>query len=427
MITTLEDVKNTLLRNIKEAFENGNCSRIEKILLVRDTMGKITLVFSCHTNEEEYINGLVRSFFLYEYLGEQESFEVWLGGYFINDLEINDLFKEAIRPDKMVLDRVYWHEEALHLEDWTTLKERSSKQIKDNKTKVISFCHYKNGIGNTTLCAIMALELSKKDKKVVVIDTDFYTYGLTQLFNPVGEYDYCNGFLDLLLFPYNDQSASQREKFDFSFHEDFLFKVMGHYSTFIMPAVKVSNNDGGVNEYKQKLARAPFLGEIRRGIACLIKLIKESINPDYILIDLETGINDIGGIVARHTDYFCFVGGVDKQSQIGLKFLVDHSLILYKKDNDYISNMIFIHSSSKSKINKAELNHFNNMVADSISDYGDDYLKVIEQEYVFRIPHQSRLRVLVNEEGIINGYTKDEGLTKIDCYEGVAEKIYNLP
>lgn len=423
MITTLEDVKNTLLRNIKEAFENGNCSRIEKILLVRDTMGKITLVFSCHANEEE-VNGLVRSFFLYEYLGEQRSFDMWLGGYFINDLEINNLFKEAIRPEKKVFDRIYWHEEALHLEDWKTLKKESPKQIKDNKTKVISFYSYKGGLGRTTLCAITALELSQRGKKVVIIDTDFYTYGLTQLFNSCGKYDYCNGFLDFLLYPYNDQSASQ-EKFDFSFHEHFLFKVRGYYNTFIMPAVKLSS-DGSVNEYKQKLARVPFLGGIRRGIACLIKLIKNTINPDYILFDLQTGISDIGGMISGLSDYHCFVGGVDKQSYLGLKFLVDHSLIFYRKGNDYISNMIFIHSSSKSQINKAELNHFDNMVADSIPDYGDDYLKMIEQEYIFRIPHQSRLRCLINEEGIINGYTKD-GLTKTDCYEGVAEKIYNLP
>jgi hypothetical protein len=198
MIVTLEEVKKNLLENIEKYFtkETVFYNNFKKLLIIRDSLCKINFAFFSSAENSiqlEEIKKIISGWFQQAEM-PLERFDEWLGECFIDDLEIDDLF-HGVGEEVTRLDKVYWHEEALHLEDWKVLQKKlSQNEVRnDRNAKVISFYSYKGGVGRTTLCAITALELSQMNQKVVVIDTDIEAPGLAfQFFGKGGKASYTN-------------------------------------------------------------------------------------------------------------------------------------------------------------------------------------------------------------------------------------------
>lgn len=441
MIITLEEVKDKLLENIKGSFTKEKIlyDKLEKLIMIRDSLCKVNFAFFGYTKntlKPEEIKDIITSWFTYTFVDQSERFDEWLGGYFIDDSEIEELFKEEIRPEKKVkgLDKIYWHEEALHLEDWKVLQERNRQdQVENNRNaKVISFYSYKGGVGRTTLCAITALELSQREKKIVVIDTDIEAPGLAfQFFGQKGKAsDYHNGFLDFLLYPYEQSSPTQQEKFDFLFSRQFLIQNQSDCPhIYLMPVAKFSNTDADfidADNYEQKISRVNYLQGTGEKVKILLQLLEKTIAPDYVIFDLRTGITDIGGILANLSDFYCFVGYPDSQNKLGLSFFVKHALRTVGEENMF-SNTLFVHSPApvdeKKRPILSEKNAFIKMVRDLVAGNNTWNEEVIEEEFLLQVPYQSNLGALIREEGIKEAY-KGGGLDYIEYYKKIAEKIF---
>ena len=437
MIVTLEEVKSKLLENIEKYFTDKPAfyRNLRKLLIIRDSWCKINFAFfgySENTLTPAEVKEIITSWFTYNTFTDQsETFDEWLGGYFIDDSDIDELFKEATQPGKNVdhLDKVYWHEEALHLETWKALQKRDRQTRVENqgKAKIISFYSYKGGVGRTTLCAITALELSQKNQKVVVIDTDIEAPGLAfQFFGQEGKASYqYSGFLDFLLYPYEQLSPTQQEDFNLFFRQEFFIKNRSDYpNIYLMPVAKFQNTDTDIIEagnYEQKISRVNYLQGTEEKVKVLLQLIEKNISPDYVIFDLRTGITDIGGILANLSDFYCFVGYPDSQNKLGLSFFADHALKINEIDKDtLLSNTIFVHSPAPVDNKKVpiplEYDAFVKMVRDL-------ELNEIEEEFLSLVPYQSNLGALIREDGIKEIYKRGQ-LEYFEYYQQIAEKIF---
>ncbi|BAP57158.1 hypothetical protein THII_2861 [Thioploca ingrica] len=440
MIVTLEEVKDKLLENIRDSFtkENTLDNKLEKLLIIRDSLCKINFAFfsySKNTLTPEEVKEIITSWFTYTFTDQSETFDEWLGGYFIDDSEIYDLFKEAIQLGKTVahLDKVYWHEEALHLEDWKALQKRNlQNQVENNgSAKVISFYSYKGGVGRTTLCAITALELAQRDKKVVVIDADIEAPGLAfQFFGKEGKASYqYSGFLDFLLYPYEQLSPTQQERFNLFFQTEFFIQNRSDSPhIYLMPVAQFQNTDTDLIEasnYEQKISRVNYLQGTGEKVKILLQLLEKTIAPDYVIFDLRTGITDIGGILANLSDFYCFVGYPDSQNRLGLSFFAEHALKTKEIEDTAFSNTIFVHSPAPVDDRKVllslEKDAFVKMVRDLLAVRWNE--EVVEEEFLLQVPYQSNLGALIREDGIKEIYKRGR-LEYFEYYKKIAEKIF---
>jgi MinD-like ATPase involved in chromosome partitioning or flagellar assembly len=447
MIVTLEEVKKNLLENIEKYFSKETIiyNNIKKLLIIRDSLGKINFAFfSSAENPIQLaeIKKIISGWFQQSEM-PLERFDEWLGECFIDDLEIDDLFHGA-GEEITNLNKVYWHEEALHLEDWKVLQKKLSQNNevrKDRNAKVISFYSYKGGVGRTTLCAITALELSQRNQKVVVIDTDIEAPSLAfQFFGKGGRASYyCSGFLDFLLYPYEQLSPEQQERFNLFLLGEFFIQNRSDYpNIYLMPVAKFQNtstNSFDAKDYEQKLSRVNYLQGTAEKVELLLQLLETTIAPDYVIFDLRTGITDIGGILANFSDFYCFVGYPDSQNRLGLSFFVEHALKT-KQIDEYtaFSNTIFVHSPApvdeKKVLLASEYDAFIKMVRDllAVSHLNQAVIEneeIIkdEEEFLLVVPYQSNLGVLIRDNGIKEVY-KSGQLEYVEYYNKIAERIF---
>jgi len=443
MIITLEEAKELLINNI-DRWLNSSApvkSSIQQIFIIRDTLGMISLVISCPPEAEKAITQIIQdNWFQYEDYGETESFKEWLGGIFINDDDMFNLFAEEIQQRDLTLDNgaenIPWLEETLYLESW---RDKTSPKSKVG-AKVISFYSYKGGVGRTTLAAILSLHCAKKDKKVVVIDTDVEAPGLGFQFLGKGTkatYQ-TSGFLDFILYPYQNLEPEQQKKFKQTFVADFFLQNQHDLpNILLMPVAKLmreNENDGQIRSetYSQKISRINVLQGGLEKIQLLLELINEVIKPDLVMFDLRTGITDIGGILTSHSvsDFFVFVGYPDTQTQLGLSFFLEHATQFNLDDEDENRaqfNTIFVHSPAPLDENKKilpnELDSFKQMISSYVAQT-EDAAETLE-EFIFTIPYQPHLRSLIRENGIKEAF-KAGHFEYIKAYQEIADKILLL-
>jgi hypothetical protein len=362
MIITLEEAKSLLIKNIDNWLNSSpvNKDNIKKIFIIRDTLGTISFVIECSPKDAKAITQMIEEqWFQYydEKYGETESFKEWLGGIFIND-DTFDLFAADIEQKDLSLEKgaknIPWLEEALHLEDWVRDKNTA---LPKQGAKVISFYSYKGGVGRTTLAAMTSLLCATKDKQIVVVDTDLEAPGLGfQFFGEGGKATYqINGFLDFMLYPYQDLEPEQQKKFKQTFVTEFFIQNQHDLpNILLMPVAKFAQaaqnwNNLTSDAYSQKLSRINVLQGGQEKIQLLLDLINEIIKPDLVMFDLRTGITDIGGILTNHSvsDFFVFVGYPDTQTQLGLSFFLEHATQFHLDEEDENRanfNTIFVHS-----------------------------------------------------------------------------------
>lgn len=181
------------------------------------------------------------------------------------------------------------------------------------KPRVITFYSFKGGMGRTTTLASVALQLVKKGKNVMMIDTDIEAPGLATLF--FDEEAIQNGVLDYLLeHPIVPETDITHYVLDVT-EPSLLGETDG--SLYVLPAGRVDKN------YLQKLARIDYqdhrTGALRMAMCNMLEAIRNTYSIDYILIDARAGFHDMGGIAVAQLPHGAVIfGNNSRQSWDGI-------------------------------------------------------------------------------------------------------------
>ena len=191
------------------------------------------------------------------------------------------------------------------------------KEIDYKHKNVLTFFSYKGGVGRTTSLALTAAYLSRKGKKVFVIDCDFEAPGLINFFN-TSQTDNCkNGLIEYL----NDCQFVQDCDI-----EEYVYDVEKSYSGSgiinLMPAGNILNSGEDLTNYLEGLAKIDLQGQgLVKVLHTLINDINKKYNPDVVLIDSRTGFNNTFGALAQVSKNIVVLAGDDAQNQPGIDYV----------------------------------------------------------------------------------------------------------
>lgn len=184
---------------------------------------------------------------------------------------------------------------------------------------IVSFYSFKGGVGRTTCMGIMAYRLARAGKKVVCVDLDLESPGVSDIFGlrmpEVGLIDY---LLSSLL---GEGKATLAPA-------DLCQKVRLHGTEITVIAA------GKVNvAYVEKLARLDYVSgtdlsaEIQSPVAVgmrnLLRAIQGQEKPDFLFLDCRAGFHDLGGLGLHDLAHVeVIVGRASLQTQRGLEVIL---------------------------------------------------------------------------------------------------------
>lgn len=246
--------------------------------------------------------------------------------FVFNDLDSTSILVEGS-------DKVFFSERHIENTNWF---------IKDTlklKTPITSFYSFKGGVGRTTATILTALLLARQGKKVLLIDFDLEAPGLASVFanqeDNAEKLLRVKGFVDFLI----DYEANKREITKLSIDDYYFVRneqiLVGSNGgeLIIVPAIATDSNSA--ESYIDKLSKA----NIKYGFGkeyipdLFIKTLETKINPDYILIDTRTGINDVGGLVFnRYAQNIFLIFFGNQQNMFGLESILPELKKLNEKD-----------------------------------------------------------------------------------------------
>jgi len=225
------------------------------------------------------------------------------------------------------------------------------------KHNILTFFSYKGGVGRTTSLALTATYLSRKGKKVFVMDCDFEAPGLINFFNSSQSDKHKSGLVEYL----NDQLFTQADDI-----EEYVYNIEKSYSGSgtinLMPSGNVLSNDENLENYLEGLAKIDLQGLSLIDIFDkLIGDIQVRYQPDIILVDSRTGFNNIFGALVKLSKHVVVLAGDDTQNQPGIEYV---SNLLSKTD----VNASFILSILSSNYSR----RYNNFVKQIQAVYKND-------------------------------------------------------
>lgn len=185
------------------------------------------------------------------------------------------------------------------------------------KNNVITFFSYKGGVGRTTSLALTTAYLSRRGKKVFVIDCDFEAPGLINFFN-TSQADGCkNGLVEYL----NDRNFL--ESIDIS---NYVYEVEKSYSGSgsinLMPAGNIIKSNADLVAYLEGMAKIDLQSKgLIKVLSQLIDEVNNKYKPDVILIDSRTGFNNTFGALAKLSNSLVVLAGDDIQNQPGIDYV----------------------------------------------------------------------------------------------------------
>ncbi len=204
-----------------------------------------------------------------------------------------------------------------------------SKPKYQSPCPIACFYSFKGGLGRTTALVLSAVALAREGKKVVLIDFDLEAPGLSTLFSndfpnsgeTKGTVDYLTDLSSLRL----ETEKMRLSDYYFTINRQDVVGTKGG-ELIVFPATSMEIGNGEGDAYLNKLSKINlsfeesqlFLPDI------LFNQIQKHLEPDFILIDTRTGINDIGGLfLARYAKAsFLFFFG-NKQNMFGLGAILE--------------------------------------------------------------------------------------------------------
>lgn len=221
---------------------------------------------------------------------------------------------------------------------------------------IVTFYSYKGGMGRTTTMIACAMDLAiNHNKKVVVIDCDLEAPGYLNFFDLSEHIGLKEGRVNGLVEFFSDsQFYSSPDEIDIN---DYMINVgFGNKKAesfenleniWLVPAGNLnevfSESDSSAyrNDYLEGLSRINLskVESVVNSFELLFAKIKETVNPDIILLDSRTGFNDIFGTAALYLSS-CVVGffGFNRQTQPGLFNLLDE---YNSPENHFKLNLVF--------------------------------------------------------------------------------------
>jgi cellulose biosynthesis protein BcsQ len=319
------DTKNEIIEYIKE--HNG----FDRCYIIRNICSRFAFYLVSPTNLQNFEDLLQARF--NDWIDTIQQISESDDKFLFNDLSTTSFLVEDS-------DKVFFSERHVENTNWF---------IKDTlklKTPVTSFYSFKGGVGRTTATILTALLLARQGKKVLLIDFDLEAPGLASVF--ASQEDNAEkllgvkGFVDFLV----DYEANKREIAKLSIDDYYFVRneqvLIGSNGgeLIIVPAIATDSNSA--DSYIDKLSKA----NIKYGFGkdyipdLFLKTLEDKINPDYILIDTRTGINDVGGLVFNryaHNIFLIFFG--NQQNMFGLESILPELKQLNKKNvNFYLVN-----------------------------------------------------------------------------------------
>lgn len=432
---SLEDVK----KQIKENIKNINIPNGLKVYILRDVLCKINIVTSSHDSNTINYDDIFSKIF-------KDINEEWIGETFIGEDDIleNTNEEEIIPLNKLANENIFWVEKIYHLESWKSYSEKPREANPENtKAKVICFYSYKGGVGRTTLASFTAAELSQKyDKRVVIIDADIEAPGLIyQYFGKDFELSKCKGLIDFFLYPGDINPNEFKENFLLS-HE------LNNKNLFLMPASSEffeynklrkfpDKAETSISEnYFQKIGRLSLIHDGSEARDRLLNLINESIKPDLILVDLRTGLTDIGGLFTSDdiSDLNVFVGYPDNQTLPGLDFFIKNSKLSINIDENFLMpKVLFVHSPAArdeaGEVYQKNKDDFRTLINQFIGQSSSNRLTNLDEStdpIFFDIPYQQTLRAKIFSNGIMKVHKDNMLNPEFKPYQDFSTRVFEL-
>lgn len=305
------------------------------------------------------------------------------------------------------------------------LRRRLTNFIEPNNKKIakpcpiLTFYSYKGGTGRTTSLVYFASWIATHyNKKVVIIDCDFEAPGLTNYFDiseerkGVAEYLFDSEYLKF-----------KKEQIPL---ENYLHKVRYEYvgkgNIYIVPAGNLSNNQINENskrthlsDYLECIARIDItsVNRIIEQFEYLFDDLKSQLEIDYensiILIDSRTGFNDTFAVLSTLSDIIVGFFGINKQSEIGLKYFLNYFGDIENANNKQI---VLVNSISESR-------DYDRIFKEIINDYvSENEAKFLDEEFglkdfatnTYRVPRKDFLgRLGTKLENLDKGLLKNNG------------------
>lgn len=315
------------LETVSEFFQtNDDNILINKSLVVRDIRGKFRILINNNKLTKKVSEKI-------------HALEISLGKYASTPFVqlSKDLFDSvSVFNDVAIVNFTYpEHEKSFKLLDrqitgsgWSSTNFSMTDSLK--KIPKLSFFGLKGGVGRSTALSILSYDLAKRGKKVILIDLDLESPGLSSLLlpqdriNDVGiidwivEYNFIQDkrmLLDGILCPSPLSDNTQGE-------------------ILIAPAMGTDNHN-----YMDKLSRVYNDSEGERfeqKLLSFFEAVVEKENPDLILVDSRSGLHDIAALsIVGISDYTLLFGIDSRQSWNGYETLFS----FWKGRNEVVRNV----------------------------------------------------------------------------------------
>ncbi len=301
-------------------------SKVQSVTLIRDLHGRVRLAF-------KFKNGQTCSEAGREALKKQLATALgpYWGGQIWPVSERHDRAHEALQdaiehsPQRERWNNPYsngqieWYklERTFSRSSWLVSQAQPPWPLEGDAPAIVSFYSFKGGVGRTTALAAVAILLCRVGHRVVVLDLDLEAPGLgTLLLEGIAPPD--EGVVDYLL----ETQLLGKAPASLSPYSVTQTQWSGETGQplYVFPAGRL---DGAFLDKIARLDFEKFVAEKDNPLERLLRHIRDEYQPDFILLDVRSGLHDVGGLSLNGLSHLDVLFGLDTpQSWEGLKIVL---------------------------------------------------------------------------------------------------------
>jgi hypothetical protein len=315
-IQHLDEAPYYLIASLKERWSEFACDRI---LIIEDAFGRFTFGVWGKNQSIKAIQTLLDAI---EPFGSDSWFRAPDTDSEFDPVDLRSSWDGAvcIDTDGNWDDRIRLIVRFRMLPAWQHIEKAPlSRAWTDSICPVIAFYSFKGGMGRSTALALFALDRIRQNEHVVVVDLDLDAPGLGTILKadataPYGVVDY---LIETPVLGHRPEDLS-----DYYYTLD-LGSLPSTGSLKVFPSGTLNG------DYLGKMARLDFesvdptMSAAKHPLFELLEHIKETLHPDWILLDSRTGFSETAGMVlSGMCDYHVLFGVQSEQSWQGLSYAI---------------------------------------------------------------------------------------------------------
>jgi Mrp family chromosome partitioning ATPase len=361
MTIRFQDTLNITTQFIEAHYSSVGCDPI----VIRNIYGRISVIVQCEKNQESEKFSIE----LAEKLG---NFAYMPNNTFIY---ADDVFAfEAIinSPDKLTIPEtnppIYLIDKQITGQDWLR------PQITENrKIPRVTLFGIKGGVGRSTALAMLAWDLARQGKKVLIIDLDLESPGIGQILLPK-DYLADYGVVDWLV----EQAVGQADT-ELLTGMVAVSPLAQNTTGEIKIIATAGKNEG---DYLAKLSRVYMditidnkTCDFANRLAFLLKQLEEKETPDIVLLDSRAGIHDIAAsAITRLSDLALLFAVNTPQTWQAYEYLFSHwqkwnkNLIGFRENLKIVAAMVpeLDETNYLNRLNESAYNLFTDTIYEEI-------------------------------------------------------------